>query len=292
MSDVHLAELAEQQGGNVGWAQLLALGWSPRQIETAATNGRLRPIAGMDGVYAVGHRPDTMRSRHFAATLTQPGTVLSHASLAAAFGARYDPRRFVTVTRSGNGGPVRHGALLVMRSTVLAGHTSELGGLPCTTAARCALDLAPHLSGEQLAKVVRELVRLGHLTAPQLHATLVAHRGRRGTVKLFELVERYERLQLNRTKSDAEAYALELLACDARPMPLVNVVHDGGEADLSWPDDRLIIELDGPQFHLFAEEDAIKQAGWEAAGWTVVRLSTDVVFDEPHRFLNVAPVGP
>ena len=36
-------------------------------------------------------------------------------------------------------------------------------------------------------------------------------------------------------------------------------------------------------------EDARKQAVWERAGFTVHRLPTDAVYDEPHRLLALAP---
>lgn len=55
----------------------------------------------------------------------------------------------------------------------------------------------------------------------------------------------------------------------------------GEEADLTWPQYRRIVELDGPQFHLDATEDLRKQRKWEAAGWTVDRLPTDDVYPVP-----------
>ena len=62
----------------------------------------------------------------------------------------------------------------------------------------------------------------------------------------------------------------------------------GEEADLSWPAEKLIVELDGPQFHLDAAEDLRKQRLWERAGWTVRRLPTDDVYLHPERLLAAA----
>jgi very-short-patch-repair endonuclease len=71
----------------------------------------------------------------------------------------------------------------------------------------------------------------------------------------------------------------------------------GEEADMSWSDGKLIVELDGPQFHLDAAEDLRKQRAWEAAGWTVRRIPTDDVYLHPERLLdragpNVREPGP
>ena len=287
MTDVELAELAEGQEGKVSRWQLLLRDVSSAEVDHRLRRGSLLPDE-FDGVYSVGHRPSTPLSRYWGATLTAPERVLSHASLAALHGVRFDAS-FVTVTQPGSGGPRRFGPLLVLRSTCLDGDLTDVGGLPVTTGARMVLDLAPHLTEKALDKLVRESIRLRVTTRFELHATVMAHRGRRGVADVRAVLARYEALQLERTKSDAEALALQLLARHGRPAPLVNVRHAGEEADLSWPSDRLIIELDGPQFHLFAEVDAIKEAVWRAAGWRVERLPTDDVFDHPDRLLALAP---
>ena len=76
-----------------------------------------------------------------------------------------------------------------------------------------------------------------------MQATLARHRNRPGTHLLRELATRYADIPYART----------------------------------WPERRLIVEIDGPQYHQFAEEDARKQRVWEAAGYTVRRIRSDVV---------------
>jgi very-short-patch-repair endonuclease len=66
----------------------------------------------------------------------------------------------------------------------------------------------------------------------------------------------------------------------------VNVLVAGEEADLSWPQERAILEIDGPQYHQFADQDARKQARWEGAGYTVRRLPSDVPYERPGELLN------
>ena len=50
----------------------------------------------------------------------------------------------------------------------------------------------------------------------------------------------------------------------------------------------MIIEIDGPQYHRFREEDARKQERWERAGFTVRRIPSDAVYDDPDRLIALA----
>ena len=281
MSDVRLIGLAERQHRCVAWRQLRALGYSKRAIEHRLAAGRL--IIVFDGVYAVAPAGDDPRTRWMAATLTTPGSVLSHASAGAAYRIRILKAQFETVARHGNGGPERKGGVLILRTNRIEATTLE--GIPITTPERTLIDLAPHLNDTDLARAVREAMRLKHTTSSDLFVALARHRGRRGTRRLYEIASRYAGLPINRTRSDAEALALHLLR--ANP-PEVNKRIAGEEADLSWPAEKHIVELDGPQFHLDAAEDLRKQRLWERAGWAVRRLPTDDVYLHPERLIAAA----
>ena len=65
--DVLLARLATRQHGTAGRRQLLALGFSRREIECRMQAGRL--IRVHQGVYAVGHEALSDRGRAIAALL-------------------------------------------------------------------------------------------------------------------------------------------------------------------------------------------------------------------------------
>ena len=271
----------------MAWRQLQALGYSYEAVLHRLAGTRLVKV--YDGVYAVAPILDERRTRWMAATLTTPESALSHASAAEAWGFRSFEAPFETVTREGSGGPRTLEGVLVSRSSTLAGNTTILDGIPITTPERTLIDLAPRLYGRALARAVREAVRLEATTPSALFIGIARHRGRRGTRRLHDAVSRYAGLPLHRTRSDAEALALELLRDAGRPRPGVNEVIAGEEADLSWPQWRLIVELDGPQFHLDASEDLRRQAIWEAARWTVRRMSTDDVYLNPERLLDLAP---
>lgn len=157
-----------------------------------------------------------------------------------------------------------------------------------TSASRTIVDLASRLSERQRAKVVREAIRLRATTALELRLVAAAHRRRRGVRGLEALAVRLERLPLARTRSDAEDRALEVLAAAGRTAPAVNLRLAGEEADLIWPATRRILEIDGPQFHADPAEDARKTAVWQAAGWTVERIPSGVVFDAPEALVALA----
>jgi uncharacterized protein DUF559 len=288
MRDVRLTELAGRQFNRVSRRQLLDLGLSETAIAHRIATGRL--IAVEQAVFAIAPvLEDDDWGRWMGATLTHPGSVLSHLSAAAAWGFWGLPRRFETVTRPGSGGPRRHGGILAFRSCTLDRECTELRDIPITTVARTLLDVSNGASDRALARAVREAVRLRLVTLHELGDAIGEFQGRRGAGRLARTLSRYAGLPLHRARSGAEIRAMEILREGGRLLPALNVRIAGEEADLSWRSDRLIIEIDGGPFHLDEGEDARKQACWEQAGWIVRRLDSDAVYDSPAQLLSLAP---
>ena len=102
---------------------------------------------------------------------------------------------------------------------------------------------------------------------------------------------REQPLQLHRCRSDAEALAVVTLHDAKIPIPAINVRIAGEEADVSWPDRRLIIEIDGGAYHQDKLEDARKTRAWRAAGWHVERLTATQVYDDPGRLIRFSVCG-
>jgi hypothetical protein len=279
--DVRLRALLETQASLVGAWQLGHAGLTPAAVRHFAAQAR-----GVgDGVYMTGHGPMTREQRRWAAVLTAPATFLAVASAGDAYGIRPWQGNYEIVVRPGSGGPLRFGDVLVCRSKTLAGDTTTLGGLPITTVERTIVDLGAHVRGRAAHKMIREAIRLKLTTMPRLQHQFHRSRGRRGIAALREYAERFGALPFPRCKSDAECMGLQVLAEASRPIPDVNIIIEGEEADFSWPGRMLIIEIDGPQFHMFADEDARKTAAWESGGWTVRRIPSGAVFDQPHRLI-------
>lgn len=286
MIDTRLAALAARQEDVVATWQLMALGWTKAMVAH-----RLRGTTRLyDGVHLLSHRAPRVEQRWWAASLTTPTSRLALASAAASYGMFPNPRMFEIITRPGFGGPVQQGRLLVVRTRSLTpADVSQPGGLRRTTVERTLVDLAPHLTTKQLRKAFREALRLKLTTALAVRQAADRHRGRRGVVRLRALADRYVRLPIHRCRSDAEAMALELLDGAGRPIPRVNEVVAGGEADQWWPDLQRVIEIDSRGFHQLRDDDARKTAAWRAAGLQVDRIMSDDVFDHPERYLALAP---
>lgn len=256
----------------------MALGWSDDRIRHAARQGHWRRL--YRGVYALTQGKLTRRQRWLAATLTKPHTYLSHASAGACHGFYEFDGRFEIVTRPGSGGQRQADGVLVFRSTTLAGQTTVRHGIPITTPERTLIDLAPHLNEKALKRAFRESIRLATTTQAKIKAAVAGCGNRRGTALLAELAHRYEHIPYRRTRSDAEGLALERLQ-GLREAPRLNVRVAGEEADLVFEKEKEILEIDGPQYHQFPEEDARKRRLWEDAGYTVRRLSSDAVYEDP-----------
>jgi Protein of unknown function (DUF559) len=282
---VHAEKLLREQGGVVATWQLRRAGLSEKEARTAVRG--LRKLH--DGVFLAGFAEPTPPHRWLAATLTTPTSVLSHFSAGHCLGFRPNPGSAESITRPGSGGRRQIGRLLVFHSMLPSDDVTSHHDIPITTPERTIIDLAPHLNDKQRRKMLREALRMGAITVRSLEVALARHRGRRGTAALAKLAAFYRDLQLERCKSDAEAYAMEILHTHKRPLPEVNAIQPGGgEADLSWPDRKLIIEIDGPQFHRDKLHDAHKRAGWVAEGYTVRRIRSDDVFLRPELLLQMS----
>ena len=288
MWDAHVVRLARRQFNRVSRDQLRALGLSESSISHAVRSGRLEIVH--EGVFAL---PPVLEyddlGTWMGATLTAPGSRLSLRWAGHAWGFAYRPNGLITVTRPGSGGPRRMSGVLAYRSTTIDSESTHLNGIPITTPERTLLDLAKRSSAAVLARGVREAIRLDRTTLQGLAAFTRERRRRPGATRLESVLVNYSGLPLRRARSGAEIKALELLRDAKRPMPRLNAKIAGEEADLSWPEVKLIVEIDGGPFHQDVGEDARKQAAWENAGWEVRRIPADYVYDRPGSFLALTP---
>lgn len=288
MRDARIAAVAGDQFNRVTLEQLTDIGLSDRAVRHRVEQGRL--VAVHQAVFAVAPvAVDDDWGRWKGATLTEPNTFLAYESALAAWQMLDKRSSLETVVRPGNGGPRVKDGLRVHHSQALAGETTLLRGVPITTPERTLIDSALRLSVPALARAVREAVRLRITDLSAIAECIGRHRRRRGTRRVGEAIARYSGLPLASARSGAEVRAMELLRDAGRPLPRLNVVVAGLEADLSWPGHKLIIEIDGGPFHLDVGEDRRKQTAWETAGWTVLRLPAAAVYEEPHRLLTLAP---
>ena len=286
MSDVRIARVLGHQFNRVSRGQLHGLGLTDRAIFHRVAVGRLVIVA--EGVFAMPPVLDDDWGRWMGATLTAPETFLSRESAACAFGVLEFETRGVTATRAGSGGPRKLSGVTVHRSTTLDGETTHHNGVPITTVPRVLLDLACCVSDRALARALREFIRLELVTIYTISDWLGERSHRRGSTRLAKAMARYRGLPIERARSGAEVRALEILRDADVPLPRLNALVAGEEADLSWPRRRLIVEIDGTPFHQDVGEDARKEDAWRAAGWAVRRIDAGAVYDHPRRLIELS----
>jgi hypothetical protein len=189
MRDARVAQLAGRQFNRVSRRQLIELGMSRSAIAHRMAAGRFVTVE--EGVFAIApvFEHDDW-GRWMAATLTTPGSMLSHVSAAAAWGLWSLPRLFESITRPGSGGPRRFGGVLAHRSSTLEGECTTLRGVPITSVSRTLLDLTRGATDRAAARAVREAVRLDLITLAAIGDALGRYRGRRGSRRLAATVAR------------------------------------------------------------------------------------------------------
>jgi very-short-patch-repair endonuclease len=235
------------------------------------------------GVYAVGHRDVSPLGRFLAAVLAVgEGAVLSHISAAILWGfwPRAAHQVLVDVSVARNVRP-RAGIRLRKRRALPSKDTTRRAGIPVTTPARTALDLAATLSSDRLlARTVHEAQVQRCVNQRQLAAQVARDPCHRGTRRVARLISPGP----VPTRSDLEDRTLEFLDRHGFPRPQTNVLLAGAEVDFLFEDAKLVVETDGGRFHGTAHAraaDASKQAILEAAGYRVLRFTWDEVTRRP-----------
>jgi very-short-patch-repair endonuclease len=263
-----IAGLAARQHGVVGRAQLLAAGLSSSAIGRRVDAGGFHPL--YRGVYAVGHCVVSRLGLWMAATLATGG-VLSYRSAGALWCVRpWNGRIEITIPWRKSERP----GLILHRAVLAPDEITTYQGIPVTTPARTLLDLAGVLERHQLQQAINEAERL-RLEGPQPNR----HPTKRGTKALRTLAPPAH------TKRDLEARFATFLDDRRFPAPQTNTVIEGHEVDCAWPAHRLIVELDGWEYHRTRaafEADRRRDRRLVAAGWRVIRVTWRDL-DEPGR---------
>jgi hypothetical protein len=208
-----------------------------------------------------------------------PGALLSHRSAAALHELLPSARTNVDVTVS-----TRRRA----RARITLHHTRKLDpvdgitkdGIPVTAVARTLFDLAYVVLPRQLERAFEEADRRDLLDLNALGRLTEGNRGRRSLRALLRTYAPDPAF----TRSELERRFLRLCRDAGLPLPLTNTFVAGYEVDALWPEQRLIVEVDGYQFHSTRaafERDRARDAVLRLAGYDVVHVS--------HRQLEADP---
>jgi hypothetical protein len=264
--------LAGRQAGNIDRRQLLGLGLGSGAIKARVRNGSF--VVRHHGVYAIAPARQDPQALIAAAVLAGgPTAVASHASAAWLwdFLSHYKPPAEISLP-TGDRRP-RH--ILSHRCPSLQPRDiTRQRGVPATTPARTALDLAPRLSRKQLTRLVNDQLPDGYLTVGALQDVVQRNPLHPATKLLRPFVDSPRRP----TNSDFED---EFLACCAKyglPPPEINFPFNGRKLDAFFPEHGLIVELDGWGFHKDKEafeNDRERDADHLELGLVTMRLTKD-----------------
>jgi Transcriptional regulator, AbiEi antitoxin/Protein of unknown function (DUF559) len=279
--DKLIAAMAAKQWGYVTRRQLLAIGLGPGAIEYRVRTGGLIPVH--TGVYAVGHVPIGPIPGAFAAVLAcGKNAALSHGSAATLWGFNkyWDMPLEVTVGSSHR----RRNGITIHRSRTLTWRdmTKQLG-VPVTTPARTVLDITPRLTDRRLTRVINDGRRAGHVHLAALGDVLDRNPNHPGTKRLRLLVAHAPR---NPTRSPLEDDFLAFARRFGLPEPVTNSSLFGYEIDVLYPAEKVIVELDGYEFHrdrATFRRDLKRDAIMLAKDYLTVRITDDRMEHDAER---------
>jgi hypothetical protein len=256
----------------VSRAQLLALEFTRHAIQNMLDARRLHPV--WPGVYAVGHARLTWKGRYMAGVLAcGPGAVLSHRSAGVLHALLRGSSGRVHVTTP-EGRRTRPG-LRVYEGADICNYATTVDGIPAMTVARTLLSLAATVRPGTLARAIEESERLQVFDLREIDDVLDAHPGARGSRRLREALAAY-RFIPDWTRSGFEDEFLRVLAGAGLPLPAVNNWVEGHEVDCVWFEEKLVVELDGGNYHQTTAariRDPHRDADLQLAGFAVHRVT-------------------
>jgi uncharacterized protein DUF559 len=276
-----VVEVAERQHGVVAHRQLRALGLRAATIHDWVVARRLHPIHV--GVYALGHRCLSREARWMSAVLAcGPRALLSHRDAGALWGLLRPGSHAGTDVTTARRCKRRPGIALHRSRRIHPEDRVATGGIPVTSVARTLLDLAEVVRPWRLARAIEEAERCNLFDLRAVDQLIARSRGRHGLKPLKRALRDYRPPAF--TRSGLERRFIELCRAAGLPRPAVNLFIAGGEADVSWLERRLVVELDSHEYHRTQaafERDRARDATLQLAGYRVLRVTDRRLQREP-----------
>jgi very-short-patch-repair endonuclease len=274
-------EMAARQHGVVTRQQLLDAGIQPRAVARRVESGRLRPMHR--GVYQVGPLPGPKTFEMAAVLACGPTAAISHGSAARMHGipvswSKSDPVSVSVVYPVARARP----GIQVHRVRVLPGRdVTRVERIAVVTAVRAIVDLTGVLATRDLERVVAFVLR-EHLTdEPELRACAVRRGNPAGIALLMTILNSDTDPAF--TRSEAEARFLELIRGTGIRIPETNARVAGLEVDFVWRKEKVIVEVDGYQYHgsrRSYHRDRARDRKLAAEGYLVIRVTWDEIVNQ------------
>jgi very-short-patch-repair endonuclease len=253
--------------------QLLAAGLSRHVIDELVKTGFLHPLHR--GVFAVGHTALPEFGREQAALLAcGAGAVISGPSALYLWDVLDSGPDDVDVTVAGRrcrtrpGVRVRHVEWLDRRQ-IRTRH-----GMDVVFPARALIEYAAAVTPDQLGDAIADARYKGRIREGELEAAAAAAGRRPGAPQVRAWLQAEAGPAI--TRSRAERRFRKLLQAAQLPQPLVNVRVGGWTPDFLWPEEKVVLEVDGWDSHRHRhafERDRKKDRVLHDAGYHVIRVT-------------------
>jgi very-short-patch-repair endonuclease len=279
--------LKRRQHAAASWDQLRAVGWTRSQIATRIDRGewhRAFPRAYILGV------PELIPLAMESAALLSFGddTALGHRTSTAMWDLLRPWPRTIDLIVPRAAVRARPGVRAHLVRSLDAKDVRVRHGLRVTSPARTVIDLAIDASSSELEYAIGEAVARRLMRDDELVEALDRTRKNHpGAARLRACLDHDPDLLLH-TQSVAERVAYPLIVNAGLPRPGLNQNVEGLKVDLHWPAHKLIVEVDGFQFHASRhafENDRRRDQILTAAGYTVIRITWLQLTNEPYRVI-------
>jgi very-short-patch-repair endonuclease len=290
-ADIAAGKVAEQQHGVVHRETLIGAGLTRAMIDRRVARGQLQ--RRVPSVYVFGGSPFTYYQTLVVHALSAGADgVVSHDSAAFLWGLiRRRPKETHVVVHRWHR---EHRTACTVHESLDLRSTDRvtIEGVPVTSATRTVVDLgatSPWLVERALSEGLR--MDLFDVAEVKGFVTRVARKGRRGVGVIRPYLEMHGAVR-GRTESVLEDRFLKVLFERGIRLPVAQfeVRDDRGvfvcRADFSYPDLRLLIEVDGRSYHsdtVAFQRDRDKQNRTQELGWRTLRFTWNDVSRKPEH---------
>lgn len=235
------------------------------------------------GVYLVGHPILLPGARELGAVLAcGDRAIVSHRSAAALWGLARAPFDHVEVTVIERGCRSRHGLRVHRVEHLDAADRAHKSGIPVSSPARALIDYAATANAAELEWAIAEAHAHKLADERRILAAIERAPNRAGVSHVRAILGQPGGPK--RTRSGGERAMLRLVRAARLPIPRTNYPVAGFSADFCWPDQRLIVEVDGYDFHsdrAAFERDHRRDIAHKDAGYEVLRFTGRQLRDAP-----------
>ena len=165
--------------------------------------------------------------------------------------------------------------------TLVSADRGEHNGIPITAPARTLIDYASTTGAEEAERAIAEAFALKLVTEAHIREAADRAPYRAGVAVVRAILGQGGP---SRTRSGGERAMLRLLRAAQLPTPKTNYPVAGFNADFCWPDERLIVEVDGTRFHSTRsaiERDHRRDIVHREAGYEVLRFTARQLEEAP-----------